>query len=114
MGTALGLLLFRGLAATPLDAWTVAWVIPGVTFVIESLVVRHYGLAVVFITPLSILLAEAGHLADTSPQALMQARLLNTVLGCLVGLAGGARLHNVVIRERVTALLRRLSSQRVG
>jgi hypothetical protein len=39
------------------------------SFIIEVLVVRHYGLAVVFITPLTILLAEAatlGHGCRTS------------------------------------------------
>lgn len=30
------------------------------TFLIETLVLRHYGLAAVFITPLALLLVEAG------------------------------------------------------
>ena len=68
----------------------------------------------VFITPLSILLAEAARLASASPHALMQARLVDTVLGCVVGLAGGACLHSVAVRSRVTALLRRMVPQRVG
>ena len=113
-GTALGLLVFWGLAALPLNAWTVAWTITVLTIVIETLVVRHYGMAVVFITPLSILLAEAAHLATTSPHVLMQARLVDTVLGCLVGLAGAACLHSPAVRARLTALLRRLVPQRAG
>ena len=113
-GTALGLLLFWGLAALPLGAWSVAWTITALSFVIETLVVRHYGLAVVFITPLSILLAEAARLGTTAPHALMQARLIDTVLGCVVGLAGGACLHSAAVRGRVTALLRRMVPQRVG
>jgi len=39
---------------------------------------------------------------------------VDTVLGCAVGLAGGACLHNVTVRSRVTALLRRMVPQRVG
>jgi uncharacterized membrane protein YccC len=113
-GTALGLLLFWGLAALPLDAWRVGLLITTLSFVIETLVVRHYGLAVVFITPLSILLAEAAHLSSTHPQALMQARLVDTVLGCVMGLAGGACLHSDAVRGRVTAVLRRVVPQRVG
>ena len=113
-GTALGLLLFGALAALPLDAWTVAWTITALSFIIETLVVRHYGLAVVFITPLSILLAEAARLAGAVPHTLMQGRMIDTVRGCVVVLAGGACLHSVAVRGRVTALLRRLVPQRVG
>jgi uncharacterized membrane protein YccC len=76
--------------------------------VIETLVVRHYGLATVFITPLAILLAEAGQGFVTAPQQLMQARLLDTVVGALLGLAGAACLHSPRFRARVGAGLRRL------
>jgi uncharacterized membrane protein YccC len=114
VGTALGLLLFWGIAALPLDAWSIAWTVTALAFVIETLVVRHYGLAVVFITPLSILLAEAAHLGSADAHALMRARLMDTVLGCVVGLAGGACLHSEAVRGRVAALLRRLVPQRGG
>jgi hypothetical protein len=113
-GTALGLLVFWGLTALPLDAWGVAIVLTVLTFVIETLAVRHYALAVVFITPLAILLAEGTHLASEGPQAVMQARLVDTVLGCLVGLAGGACLHSAALRGRLTAVLRRWLPQRIG
>ena len=63
-------------------------------FVIENAVVRHYGLAVTFITPLTILLAEASTLAHGSPNALIEARFFDTVLGCLIGLAGAVCLHS--------------------
>jgi len=43
--------------------------------IIETLVVRHYGLATVFITPLAILLTEAAHGVAMAPYSLMQARL---------------------------------------
>jgi uncharacterized membrane protein YccC len=113
-GTAAGLLVFWGLAALPLDAWRIALMLTGLTFVIETLVVRHYGLAVAFITPLTILLAEATHLASRSPQALMQARLVDTVVGCVVGLLGGACLHSALVRRPLIAVLRRLLPQRIG
>lgn len=113
-GTAVGLLLFWALVALPLDAWRIALLLTGLTFVIESLVVRHYGLAVVFITPLTILLADAAHLGSQSPQALMQARLVDTVVGCLVGLVGAVCLHSPAVRECLGAVLRRLLPQRIG
>lgn len=113
-GTALGLGVFWALAALPLDAWGVALVITVLTVVVETLVVRHYGLAVVFITPLTILLAEGAQLAGSDPQAVMQARLLDTVLGSLVGLAGGLCLHSPRCRVAVGAVLRRWLPQRGG
>ena len=78
------------------------------SFVIEVAVVRHYGFAVIFITPLTILLAEAATLGSTPSTALIVARFYDTVLGCFVGLIGGACLHNVRFREVAGRQLRRL------
>ncbi len=62
LGTAIGMLLAWSLLSLPLDPWRIALLVILLVFVIESLVVRHYGLAVIFITPLTILLAEAATL----------------------------------------------------
>ena len=74
----------------------------------EILVVRHYGLAAVFITPLAILLVEAGQGSVMAPQQLMQARLVDTVVGCMLGLACAACMHSPRFRLVVGAGLRRL------
>jgi uncharacterized membrane protein YccC len=108
VGTALGLLLFLGIAQVPLGPWGVAAVLTALTLVIETLVVRHYGLAAVFITPLTILLAEAGQTSRMAPQHLMQARLVDTMVGAVLGLAGAACLHSPRFRAVVGAGLRRL------
>ncbi len=108
IGTALGLLLFLGIAQVPLGPWGVAGVLTALALVIETLVVRHYGLATVFITPLAILLAEAGQGSVMAPQLLMRARLVDTVVGALLGLAGAACLHSPRFRKGVSAGLRRL------
>ena len=88
--------------------WAVALLVMALTFCVETLVVRHYGSAVVFITPLTILLADAADLGSTTPAALMQARLLDTVLGALIGLLGGFCLHDARLRAPLVAVLRRL------
>ncbi len=108
LGTGLGLLLFLAIAQVPLGAWGVAAVLTALALVIETLVVRHYGLATVFITPLAILLAEAAPGFVTAPQQLMQARLLDTVIGALVGVGGAACLHSPRLRAVIGAGLRRL------
>lgn len=107
-GTALGLLVFLAIAQVPLGPWGVAAVLTTLTLVIETLVVRHYGLATVFITPLTILLAEAGQSFAVAPQALMQARLVDTVVGALLGLLGAACLHHPGFRRVVGRGLRRV------
>lgn len=111
-GTGAGLLLAWGLMSLPLDAWTVSLVMMALAFIIETLVVRHYGLAAIFITPLTILLVEATQLGQGSSNAILQARFLDTILGSLVGLAGGVCLHNQRLRAILGRHLRRLMPPR--
>lgn len=108
LGTGLGVLLAWWLLRLPLGGWSIGLMIMALTFVIESTVVRHYALATVFITPLTILLAEAPLLAQGFSDALIAARFWDTLLGCLAGLAGGICLHSPRLREPVGRLLRRL------
>jgi len=91
-GTLAGLLL-----AWPLLQWIgepthAALAIVLLLFVVETLVVRHYAAAVMFITPMAILLAETAHLQPgqhaVATGAILQARLIDTMLGAALGLAG--------------------------
>ncbi|HEY6642770.1 FUSC family protein [Povalibacter sp.] len=113
LGTVAGLGLAWLLLELPLNTWGVVAVMITLSFVIETLVVRHYGLAVIFITPLTIFLAEAGQLGQQSPLATMQARVLDIVIGSLVGLAGGAALHAPAFRSQVARAIRALLPSRV-
>ncbi|SFU97862.1 FUSC family protein [Pseudoduganella namucuonensis] len=107
LGTALGLALAWALLLLPLDAWRISLVMMLLTFIIEMMVVRHYGLAVLFITPMTILLAEAATLGHGAGAGLVAARFADTVLGCLVGLAGGVCLHGPRFRAVAGGALRR-------
>lgn len=113
LGTAVGLLLSWGLLALPLDAWRVSLLMMVLTFLVETLVVRHYGLAVVFITPLTIFLADATRIGQGAPEAMLQARLLDIVLGSVVGVLGGVCLHTPRFREVFGGQLRRLTPRRL-
>lgn len=108
IGTAVGLLLTWGLLALPLDPWQTVLVMMTLAFLVETLVVRHYAVAAVFITPLTILLVEAGTLGHASPTELIHARFFDTVLGSVVGLGGGICLHSPRFRDAVGGPLRRL------
>ena len=107
-GTAIGLLLAWAVLLLPLTPWTIPLVMITLAFCIEMLIVRHYALASIFITPLTILLVEAANLGHSLPASLIAARFWDTVLGCLVGLLGGASLHSPWLRARLGPLVRRL------
>lgn len=114
VGTGIGLLVSWGLLLLPTDKWGISLTMMVLTFVIEITVVRHYAFAVIFITPLTILLAEAATLGHTPTTLLIQARFFDTVLGSLVGLAGGVCLHSPRFREVVGRLMRRLLPSHVA
>jgi len=92
-GTCLGVGLAWVLLSRPMNAWQVCATMMGLSFIIELLVVRHYGLATVFITPVTIFLADVGAGMGSDVTALMAARLLDTIIGCAWGLAGGWVIH---------------------
>ena len=113
LGTAAGLLAAWALLLLPLDRWSIAATMMALTFAIETLVVRHYGVAMLFVTPLTLLLAEAAHLGRDAPGALIQARFVDTALGCVIGLLGGVCLHSPRFRATVGGRLRRLIPSRL-
>jgi uncharacterized membrane protein YccC len=75
--------------------------------VVEWLVVRNYGLAVVFITILTIFLAESGTTLTIDVSALIKARLIDIVLGSVLGAAGGWVLYNERLQRVTTERLRK-------
>lgn len=84
-GTGAGLALAAGLlSAHPTGLWLVAALMV-LQFAIEMSVVRNYALAVVFITPMALLIASAGGAVPAVGQ-LVFARGLDTVVGCAVAL----------------------------
>lgn len=113
VGTAFGLVVAWGVLGLGLGAWGLALTMMVLACLIEVLVVRNYAMAAVLITPMTILLAEAGALGGLDPTPLVLARFYDTVLGCLVGLAGGACIHNAAVRERAGRWLRKLLPARL-
>lgn len=63
-------------------------------FIVELMIVRNYGFAVVFLTPLTILLVETGSHVHHNVTQLMEARLIDTVIGSLIGLSAGFLLYH--------------------
>ncbi|WP_280406552.1 FUSC family protein [Nocardia carnea] len=84
-GTALGLVLFTGLYAVEPRAWVLVLILMALQFAIETFVARNYGLAVVFITPLALLMGGGGQYGDILP--VVRDRLTESVIGVVIGLA---------------------------
>lgn len=108
LGTTIGLFLTGAILLVVRDAWAVACAIILLTFLIETAVVRHYGFATIFITPLTILLAEAPHLGFSDVGDLMEARFLYTLLGACMGFVGALALHVPASRNRVARFLEKI------
>lgn len=68
-------------------------------FLIETAVVRYYGFAVIFITPMTILLAEAPALQQGTTRGMIAARFTDTLLGAFIGFIGAALLHSEVFKR---------------
>lgn len=101
LGTLVGMGLAGWMLSWGLSMWGVAAALLTMILCIESLVDRHYGMAVIFITPLTVFIAEYGSglpLAPEMYQEVIRARMLDTVLGCMVGLSGGWVMHSTALR----------------
>jgi uncharacterized membrane protein YccC len=94
LGTAVGLGLAWLLLSVPMNAWQICATMIALYFTIEMLVVRHYGLAMVFITPLTLYLADVGAGTQASAEALIASRFWDIALGSAFGLLGGWFIHH--------------------
>lgn len=85
LGTWVGLLLAGAILLWHPQGPSLVLTIMLLQFVVEMLVVRHYALAVVFITGAALTLASGGHAID-APGDYLLARGVDTLVGCAVAL----------------------------
>lgn len=94
IGTFVGL----GLASVILyfnpEKITMICIIMLLQYIVELMIVRNYGFAVIFLTPLTILLVETGSHIHHDVGELMKARLIDTIIGSLIGLTTGFLLYH--------------------
>lgn len=107
LGTLVGLGLAWLLLLQHLTPLAVCIIIFIIQFIIEILVVRHYGLAVIFITPLTILLAEAGSVISANPNVLMPTRFFDIALGSVIGAIAGWFIHHEQLKEKAQRQIRK-------
>jgi len=82
LGTVLGLGVFALLALLPLTELTLLLVIGVLQTVIELVIARNYGLALVLITPLALLVAAQSDPGDVG--AVVGERVVDTIIGVLI------------------------------
>jgi hypothetical protein len=75
--------------------------------IVEFLVVRNYGIAVIFITVLTIFLAESGTALTVDPTTLITARFFDILTGSIVGALGGWLLYNEKLHYLATRQIRK-------
>lgn len=67
-------------------------------FIVEMLIVRHYALAVIFITPMTILIAETVNPIYHNTDILIQVRFWDILIGSAIGAIGGWFIYHEKIR----------------
>lgn len=75
--------------------------------IVELLIARNYAIAVVFITVMSIFLAETGSSLSDHANDLFLARLVDIVLGSIIGMIGGWVLFNEQVHYHTTSRIRK-------
>ncbi|MFD4540334.1 FUSC family protein [Streptomyces bauhiniae] len=105
LGTALGLMIALGVLAGHPAPVLLALVIVAMEFLMEYMVVRNYGLGVVFLTPLALLLSD---LADPESPAEL---IVDRGLGSLFGIAIGLVCALLVVHDRAAVRVERALAQ---
>jgi len=85
LGTILGLGIFGLLALKDIDGFGLVIAVMLLQFLIEVVVARNYGIALVFITPVALLISTAGQQHGLMPT--VQGRVFDTLLGATIALA---------------------------
>ncbi|MGZ5243188.1 MAG: FUSC family protein [Bacteroidia bacterium] len=107
LGTLAGLALtwiILSLNSTPLS---ICLSIIALQFIVELLIVRNYALAVLFITPMTILLSEAGNPIIFNPDKLIFVRFWDIALGSFIGAIGGWFIHHEKLKYMAVRRIRK-------
>lgn len=93
VGTVIGMGLAWVIFSLAPGTWALVALIFLLSLLIDMLITRNYGLAVIFVTPLTLIFAEAS-LAAANTEQLIFSRLLDIVLGSCIGYVGGWVIHH--------------------
>ncbi len=100
MGTMLGIIIATAILHFHPSGYAVALSILLFTALTELFIVKNYGLAIIFITPNALILAETITGGEFSAFYFASARMIDVIIGSIIGLTG------VILMGRRTASLR--------
>jgi hypothetical protein len=106
LGTVLGMALCWVILSTIKHPLGICIAIVLLQYIIESIVIKNYTLAVFFITPMTILLFEAANPIAQSPTELISSRLIDVMVGSLLGIIGGWFVYHEKLRNQVVKKIR--------
>ncbi|ESU29224.1 hypothetical protein FLJC2902T_06180 [Flavobacterium limnosediminis JC2902] len=107
LGTFVGLSLTWGLLEFDLNLFWICFSIMVLQFVVETLIVRQYAMAIVFMTPLTIFLADVGSALKIDPNVLIATRFLDIIIGSIIGAVAGWILHHQYLRDQSERRIRK-------
>ncbi|MGX2959698.1 FUSC family protein [Peribacillus sp. JNUCC 23] len=125
-GTILGILIASLILATHPSGYILVFLILLLTFITELFIVKNYGLAALFFTPNALLMAESTSHGSFSFSYFASARLIDVLVGIVIGLLGvwivgrysaSSRLPHLItktIRSQAQFLLVLFSDQGIG
>lgn len=107
LGTFVGLLLTWFLLQLELNLFWICFSIVVFQCIVETLIVRQYALAIIFITPLTIFLADVGNSSNIDPNQLITTRFFDIVIGSVIGAVAGWILHHQYLRNQSERQIRK-------
>jgi uncharacterized membrane protein YccC len=91
-GTAAGLVVAAALLAMQPGGWTVVALVAVLQVGAELFVLHHYATALVFVTPMALLMTRLGSVGPVLP--LLTDRALTTLIGVAIGIAAVLVIHD--------------------
>lgn len=105
VGTFVGIGLTWVLIEFHYNLWVLSAILTALSFLAETFMARNYAIGTIFVTPLTIFLAEYAH-RNLNAEILVEARFYDTILGATLGVLGGLVIHNQNLRDYFTKFLR--------
>ncbi|MGE7665657.1 FUSC family protein [Ureibacillus composti] len=87
-GTVVGILIASVILAFHPSGFVIPFLVFLLTFITELFIVKNYGLAALFFTPNALLMAESGSQGKFAFTYFASARLIDVVIGIIIGLIG--------------------------
>lgn len=88
IGTVIGIIIASLVLALDPSGYIIVFFILLLTFITELFIVKNYGLAALFFTPNALLMAESTSVGNFSFAYFASARILDVVIGSVIGLIG--------------------------